>query len=235
MLKTTLIVPALNELEGLKTIMPLIKPEWCDQTIILVGKPILDDTVAWSESQGYDVFVGEWGLWNGYRNLFASGLVRGDVIVTFSPDGNSLPEVIPQLVQKIKDGYNMVIASRYLGNATSDDDTRLTALGNRVLTWLVNRRGSFHYTDALVMFRAYKVDIASQLDFDRPLTPLQKCLTKLTGLYSWEPSLSIRTSRASLRIAEIPASEPPALRERRQNTFIHGLAILTQITSEVLR
>ena len=233
-MKTTLIVAALNELEGLKVVMPKVRKEWCDQTIVLLGKPVLDDSIEWSKSQGYDVFLGEKNLWHGYRNLFASGIVRGNVVVTFSPDGNSLPEAIPQLVAKMSEGYDMVIASRYLGNAVSEDDTRLTALGNRVLTRLVNCRSSFHYTDALVMFRAYRTSLVNQLGFDKPLTLLQKCLTRLTGLYSWEPSLSIRAGRAKLRVAEIPASEPEALRERRQNTFVHGLAIATQIISEVL-
>ena len=38
--------------------------------------------------------------------------------------------------------------------------------------------------------------------------------------------------KAKLKIAEIYADEPKANRERRQNTFVHGFVILTQILME---
>ena len=36
-MKVTLLVLALNEIEGMKAIMPRLKKEWCDQIIILEG------------------------------------------------------------------------------------------------------------------------------------------------------------------------------------------------------
>jgi hypothetical protein len=129
----------------------------------------------------------------------------------------------------------MVIASRYLDGASSEDDTRLTAIGNWGLTRLINTSGRFKYTDALVMFRAYRKNIIEQLGFTRPMNGLQQRLAKMTGLYSWEPSLSIRANRAGMRISEIGASEPKAFRERRQNTLVHGTAIGTQILHELAR
>lgn len=230
-MKTTLIVCTLNELEGLKQIMPQIKPEWYDQVIMLIGKPIKDNTIEWCKEQGHEAFIGEVDLWSGYRNLFNSDIVRGDIVITFSPDGNSIPEVIPQLTEAMEI-HDLVIASRYLDHARSEDDTRLTRLGNWLLTRLVNLRSGFQYTDALVMYRAYRVSLVKQLGFLDEPTWLQRQLMKLTGLYSWEPSMAIRAGKIPLRIAEIPASEPRAFRERRQNTFKHGLAILTQIIHE---
>ena len=41
-------------------------------------------------------------------------MIKGDVIIPFSPDGNSIPEDIPKLIEKINEGFDMVIASRYL-------------------------------------------------------------------------------------------------------------------------
>ena len=31
-------------------------------------------------------------------------LIEGDVVITFSPDGNSVPELIPALIAKMKGG-----------------------------------------------------------------------------------------------------------------------------------
>ena len=235
-MKTTLVVPSLNEIEGLKKFMPQIKREWVDQIIILDGQST-DGTVSWAKSQGYGTFTQlKRGMWNAYTELFRSGKVKGDIVITFSPDGNSIPEAVPVLKSIIEYGYDMVIASRYLGDAKSYDDTFLTGIGNHLLTELVNVRGKFKYTDALVMYRAYRTSIIERLGFLESPNSLQQDLIKASNLYSWEPSLSIRAARAGLRIAEIPASEPKANRPRRQSTFIHGGMILAQILyEEVIR
>lgn len=228
----TLIVPTLNELEGLKTMMPKVKHEWYDQCIFLIGKPKLDDCDKWCLGNGYEVFYGEENLWNGYRNLFLSGKVKGDIVVVFSPDGNSIPEAIPELVAKVKEGFHLVIASRYKNGLKSPDDTKLTKVGNNIFTGMINFNSRFKYTDALVMFRAYRTNIVDKLGLTAKPNILQRQLIKMSGLYSWEPSMSIRASETAMCIAEIPAIEPKAFRVRRQNTLIHGLAIGLQILHE---
>ena len=78
--------------------------------------------VARSDAEGSAVRAGEEqrrpGIRQGYNEVLP--LIEGDVVLTFSPDGNSVPELIPDLVAKINEGYDMVIASRYLGPARSD-------------------------------------------------------------------------------------------------------------------
>lgn len=232
--KVTIIVPSLNEIEGLKKYLPAILPEWYDQLIVLVGKPIKDDSIEWCRKYDYEYFVGDNNLWVGYTNLFNSGVVTGDIIITLSPDGNSIIDVIPRLIAKIKQCNDLVIASRYLYGARSDDDTFLTKVGNRFLTGLVNFGSRKKYTDALVMYRAYRKWVIKDLGLAKSCNVLQKKLIKMSGLYSYEPSMAIRAAKANLRITEISASEPLAYRNRRQNTFVHGFVILTQILMEKL-
>src|SRR2546425_6718604 len=127
-MKSTLLVMTLNEIDGMKAIMPQIKREWCDQIIILDGGST-DGTIEWARENSYEVYVQkERGLRQGYMEVWP--LLRGDIVITFSPHGNSVPERIPALIAKMAEGYDMVIVSRYLGNATSDDDTWITAFGN---------------------------------------------------------------------------------------------------------
>lgn len=232
MMKVTLLVPTLNELHGLKTIMPLIKKEWVDQILILDGKST-DGSYEYAKSQGWDVYQQKQkGMWNAYSEVFKSGMVKGDVVITFSPDGNSVPEAIPELIKTMNDGYDMVIASRYKGNHESPDDTFLTKIGNKVLTGMCNLKSGFQYTDALVMYRAYRTSLVKYLMMDSEPTWIQRRLISLSPLYGWESSMSIRAGKYPLKISEIYAIEPKAFRERRQNTFIHGLTIITQIAHE---
>ena len=63
----------------------------------------------------------------------------------------------------------MVIASRYLDGAVSDDDDAMTAFGNWMFTQLVNKCFKGSYTDTLVMFRAFRTDLMERLGIERPL------------------------------------------------------------------
>src|ERR1039457_5602197 len=110
-MKITLFVLTYNEIEGMKAIMPRIKEEWVDQIIIADGGST-DGTLEYARQQRYTVFVQrEKGIRHAYIEGFP--LIIGDIVITFSPDGNSVPEAIPALIEKIKEGYDMVIASRY--------------------------------------------------------------------------------------------------------------------------
>lgn len=55
-MKTTLLVMTLNEIIGMKAIMPEIDRSWCDQIIIVDGGSS-DGTVEWARQNGYEVYV----------------------------------------------------------------------------------------------------------------------------------------------------------------------------------
>jgi glycosyltransferase involved in cell wall biosynthesis len=231
--RIALVVPTLNELNGLKTIMPQVKKEWVDQIIILDGKST-DGSIEWCKQQGYEVFIQDKpGMWHAYRELFNSGMVKGDIVVTFSPDGNSVPSSIPVLARKVISGYDIVIGSRYLGGHKSPDDTKLTAIGNKIFNGMCNWSTGYHYTDSLVMLRAYKTSIVKELGFLEEPNWLQKQLIKASPLYGWESSMSIRANKAHMLVSEEYFIEPKAFRKRRQNTFVHGGVIGIQILSEL--
>ena len=135
-MKTTLLVLSLNEIEGMKWMMNQIQEDWCDQILVVDGGST-DGTIEYARSQGYEVLVQvKPGLMNAYREAYPQ--IRGDIVIPFSPDGNSPAAAIPQLIDKMQEGYDMVIASRYLPGAYSEDDTPITALGNWVFTKLIN-------------------------------------------------------------------------------------------------
>jgi glycosyltransferase involved in cell wall biosynthesis len=231
-LKFTLIVPCLNELDGMKKVMPQIKREWVDQIIMLDGQST-DGSLEWAKTQNYDIYCQkEKGMWNAYREIYLSGLIKGDAVITFSPDGNSVPESIPILRFLIENGYDMVIGSRYMNGMQSLDDTPLTKVGNKIFNWMCNFGYRFRYTDSLVMLRGYRIHVIKELGFLDEPTKFQKWLIKLSNLYGWESSLSIRASKKHYKLTEISAEEPLAFRKRRQNTLVHGFVILSQILHE---
>ena len=101
-LKTTLFIPTLNEIDGVKAIMPQVKREWVDEILFVDGNSS-DGTAEWLRGHGYRVIPQKSrGLALAYWECFDA--MSGDVVVVFTPDGNSIPEVIPALIDKIKEG-----------------------------------------------------------------------------------------------------------------------------------
>jgi len=226
----TLLVPTLNEIDGMRAIMPRVRPEWVDQVIILDGGST-DGTIEYAREQGYFVHVQtEPGIRQGYME--ALPCITGDVVLTFSPDGNSIPELIPEILDKIAEGYDMVIASRYLGPATSDDDDFLTAFGNWLFTRTVNLLFRAKYTDVMVIYRAYWTELISVLDLDKDAsyrTPEQVLGTRI----SWEPLMSVRAAKLKLRVTEIPGDEPARIGgERKLQIWKWGAAYYYQFLRE---
>ena len=230
-MKITLLLPILNEIDGLKEIMPRIKKQWYDQLIILDGGST-DGSIEYAKQNGYFTIIQEEkGLRRGYEQVLP--YITGDIIITFSPDGNSIPELIQPLIEKMKEGYDMVIVSRYAGEAKSYDDDIMTAFGNWMFTSLINLIFGGKYTDAMVIFRAWKKEIISDLEINKTIRfPFWE---EVIGIWvSWEPLLSIRCAKRKLKCADIPGDEPKRIAgKRKMIPFITGSAVLFQLIQEI--
>jgi glycosyltransferase involved in cell wall biosynthesis len=230
-MKVTILIPTLNEIDGMKTIMPQIKKEWCDQILIVDGQST-DGTIEYAKQQGYEVVVQKKrGMRHAYMEAWP--YVKGDVVLTFSPDGNSIPELIPACIQKMKEGYDMVIVSRYAPGAKSYDDDAVTGFGNWLFTTLINLIHGAHYTDAMVIYRAYKKNLIAELDLDKDesYTTEEKLFKTVI---SWEPLLSIRAAKRKLKTADIPGDEPKREGgERKLQVLKWGAAYMFEVFREI--
>lgn len=230
-MKVTLLIPTLNEVNGMKAIMPQIKPEWYDQLLIVDGQST-DGTIEYARAQGYEVVIQQK---KGMRHAYMEALphVRGDVILTFSPDGNSIPGLIPDCIAKLKEGYDMVIVSRYKDTAKSYDDDAVTSFGNKLFTTTINLLHGAHYTDAMVIYRAYPTRLIQELDLDKDSSyEFEERLFKTN--ISWEPLLSVRAAKRHLKVSEIPGDEPAREGgERKLQVMRWGAAYMWQVVREV--
>jgi glycosyltransferase involved in cell wall biosynthesis len=229
-MKVTLLALTLNEIDGVKAILPRIPREQIDQLLVIDGGST-DGTIQWVREQGYDIHVQERkGIRFAY--LEALPLIVGDVIVSISPDGNCNPAVIPSLLDKMREGYDMVIGSRYLGGATSEDDDLVTAFGNWLFTRTVNLLYGAHYSDVMVIYRAFTRSLIYELGLDRDASyTLPERLFRT--IISWEPLMSIRAAKYGKRIGEVYAGEPPRIGgERKLQILRWGAAYYFQIWKE---
>jgi glycosyltransferase involved in cell wall biosynthesis len=229
-MKVTILALTLNEIDGVKAILPQISPDWFDQLLILDGGST-DGTVEWARDHGYTVYVQrQKGIRFAY--LEALPLIQGDTIVSLSPDGNCDPQVIPQLLAMMRQGYDLIIGSRYLDGATSEDDDLVTAFGNWWFTRTVNLLYQARYSDVMVIYRAFTKALVYELGLD-----LERSYSLPERLFrtviSWEPLMSVRAAKRGKHIGEVLAGEPRRIGgERKLQILRWGAAYYFQIWKE---
>lgn len=229
-MNVTLLVPTLNEIVGMRAVMPLVRREWCSQILVVDGSST-DGTAAYAREQGYEVVIQKRpGLRGAYQDAWPH--IRGDAVITFSPDGNSPPEYIPALIDKFREGWDMVIGSRYAPGAGSEDDDLVTGFGNWLFTTVINRLFHARYTDAMTIYRIYPARLFRELGLDRDDTYVsyERVFHTRIGV---EPILSARFAKAGLRCADIPCPEPPRVGGERKLQIVRwGLAYMSQVVLE---
>ncbi|MCX7712813.1 MAG: glycosyltransferase family 2 protein [Chthoniobacterales bacterium] len=227
----SLFMPTLNEAKGLRIVLPKIDRSLFCQILLADGQS-QDDTLDYAISEGLEVYVQKK---KGIRFAYIEAwpLLRGDYIITFSPDGNCPPEDLPRLIQKAKEGYDMVIASRYLPPAKSEDDGLLTGFGNWFFTRTINFLHGAHYADAMTIYRCYRRQLFYELELDHEEAYLLPELLFFTRI-GIEPLLSVRAARAGCKIAEIPSIEPKRIAgDPKVQVFRWGAAYYTQFFLEL--
>jgi glycosyltransferase involved in cell wall biosynthesis len=232
-MKITLVVLTLNEYESMKEIMPQIDRSCVDQILVVDGGST-DGTIEYCQEHGYEYYIQKK---KGIRHAYTEALehIRGDAILSFSPDGNCRIEDMVPLIEKFKQGdYDLVIASRYFNGAKSEDDDLVTGFGNWLFTGTVNLLFGARYTDAMTIYRLYKKQIVHDLELDQdgPYRTFEK-LYRTT--LSWEPMMSARAAKRKLKIGETLGYEPARIAgERKLQVIRWGLGYYSQFLRDWL-
>jgi len=232
-MKTTLFIPTLNEIEGMKKVMPNVDKSLFCQILVSDGNS-KDGTADYAKSLGYDVYIQKK---KGIRHAYIEAwpLIKGDLVITFSPDGNCPTEDLKHLIDKASQGFDMVVASRYLPPAKSEDDGLITGFGNWFFTKTINLLHKGKYTDAMTIYRIYRREVFYELGLDTEATyriPESLFFTTM-GI---EPILSVRAARTGLKISEIPSNEPKRLAGQAKVQVLRwGAAYYTQFILEYIK
>ena len=213
-------VLTLDEIDGVSEIMPQINKEWADR-IIFVDGGSTDGTIEKAQELGFEV-IHQKNKGEGNACRVGTDATKSDFVMFFSPDGNDVPGDIPKLIDKTKNGYDVVHISRFGKNSISDDANWLDRFGNNMFTFLVNSFFGGNYTDALNGFRIIKRSLWDKIKTDAQYLNI-------------EQQTCIRLAILKIPIFEIEGREPKRIGgERKMRPLTTGAQLSYQIIKEFI-
>lgn len=172
-MKYVLVLPAYNEEKSLPALLDRAKQTFaesdCECSVLVVDDGSKDRTVEIAEEYAasmplrvfkhpHNMGLGA-GILNGLREGCV-GMEDGDVVVTMDADNTHDPALIPQMLKKIEDGCDLIIASRY---APGGEEIGLAphrkVLSRGASTFLKTFFGIPGARDCSCGFRAYRVGL----------------------------------------------------------------------------
>lgn len=201
-MKPLVIIPAFNEEENIKELVPEILNLEKGFQILIVNDNSTDRTgeVAEELSQKFpEVFVlhrqSKRGLGRTYIDGFKWALERDyDLIFEMDGDGSHSPEFLPKFLDKIEN-YDLVVGSRYCQG-------RLSVINWDIKRVFLSLAANFYarmvtgvpVSDATAGFKCFRRKVLESIDLDKVISE---------G-YSFQIEMNWRAHKAGFKIGEIP-------------------------------
>jgi len=202
-LQVTVIVPTYNEKENIEALVTQLLALPVSLRVIVVddnspdGTGAIADRLA-AESDGRVGVIhraGKLGLGTAYIAGFKRALAEGvDLVYTMDADFSHDPRYVPAMVDKINQGYDLVIGSRYVRGGGASGCT----FNRKLLSWGANAFArtmlGLHAHDTTAGFRCYRRQVLERMDLDG---------IKASG-YSFLIEMLYQVQRRGWRVGEVP-------------------------------
>lgn len=139
----TIILPAKNEAESLRVLLPRLKAVaqslQRDTEIIVVDDGSTDGTRELCVAQGVRVVSHPYSSGNGAAIKSGARAASGEILAFMDADGQHDPELISSLLEKLDEGYDMVVGARTAAHHAGAHRLAANRFYNRLASWMVGR------------------------------------------------------------------------------------------------
>ncbi|SEL59909.1 glycosyltransferase family 2 protein [Ectothiorhodospira marina] len=136
----SIVLPAKNEAGAVGNTVARICTLYPEAEVLVVDDGSTDDTAAIARQAGARVLFHPYSLGNGGAIKTGARHANGDVLVFMDADGQHDPADIPRLLERLDQGFDMVVGAR--SNASQASVGRGLANGfyNRLASWMTGQR-----------------------------------------------------------------------------------------------
>lgn len=199
--KLSIIIPAKNEAKGLGLILPRIRTLFPAAELIVVNDASSDGTGDVALSFNSKVVSHPYSKGNGASIKSGLRAATGDIVVCMDADGQHQPEEIPMLLEKLAEGFDMVVGARSRSGQAGAHRSFANGFYNRFASWMVGHK----VEDLTSGFRAVKRE--KFLEF----------ISLLPNKFSYPTTITMSFFRAGYSVAYVPIE----VKERAEGTQSH--------------
>jgi glycosyltransferase involved in cell wall biosynthesis len=150
----SIILPAKNEAVALAELLPRLRAAQPQAQIIVVNDGSTDATAEVCAATGVQVLTQPYSMGNGAAIKRGARAAKGDVLVFMDADGQHDPADIARLLDKLDQGYDMIVGARDWSGQAGVGRGVANAIYNRLASWVTG----FQVRDLTSGFRAVRVD-----------------------------------------------------------------------------
>lgn len=211
-IEITVIIPTLDEEYSIEKCIRTIQSVFQTHHIpaeIIVSDSSTDRTADIASSLGARVIRPEK---KGYGAAYLAAFphARGRYVVIGDGDDTYDFSQIPDLIEPLRQGADMVIGSRFNGEIQPGAMTALHRyIGNPILTWMVNALFDAHFSDVHSGFRAIKKNALDRLSLKSP------------GM-EFASEMMVRARQKGLIVKEVPITYSPRKTPSKLHSFADG-------------
>ena len=188
----SVVLPARNEATSLAQLLPPLCQLLPDAEIIVVNDGSVDDTLAVCAEFPVRVISHPYPKGNGAAIKTGARAAHGEIIVFMDADGQHQPGDIPALLDKLAEGYDMVVGARKSGSHAGAHRAVANDVFSRLASWMV-----MHPIEDLTSgFRAVRAG------------KFRKFLYLLPNGFSYPTTITMSFFRAGYGVAYVPIHTP---------------------------
>ncbi|TAL73190.1 MAG: glycosyltransferase family 2 protein [Rhodanobacter sp.] len=154
MSRLSIVLPAKNEAAALVSLLPQLREAWPEAEIIVVDDGSSDDTRRICTDAGVSCLSSPYSMGNGASIKRGARAASGDIFVFMDGDGQHSAADVARLLQKLDEGYDMVVGARDWGSQAGVG----RGVANTLYNWLATRMTGHQVADLTSGFRAVRAE-----------------------------------------------------------------------------
>ncbi|WP_428354707.1 glycosyltransferase family 2 protein [Methyloprofundus sp.] len=187
-MKITIVLPAKNEAQNITAVLQSIQSLELDAEVLVINDGSTDNTAELAELAGATVISHPYSQGNGAAIKTGARNASGEITIFMDGDGQHNPVDIPMFLEKMAEGYDMVVGARNVKSQAS----------------LLRRFGNAFYNRFATLMTGHKIDDLTSGFRAVKTNKFKKFLYLMPNGFSYPTTSTMAFFRSGFPVAYVP-------------------------------